>query len=65
MIEVRKEECTQFETTFAYPVDRKKCGCTIFLGYTSNLVTSGLREVRFLWNIKARSTDEFYDCKNY
>jgi len=45
MIESRKEPCTLFEPTFAYPEDRKKTGCTIFLGYTSNLVTSGLREV--------------------
>jgi deoxyhypusine synthase len=32
-------------TTFDYPVGRAKTGCTIFLGYTSNLVSCGLREV--------------------
>uniref|UniRef100_A0A1I7Z6B4 Deoxyhypusine synthase n=1 Tax=Steinernema glaseri TaxID=37863 RepID=A0A1I7Z6B4_9BILA len=52
MIEARKEE-PEFEdgidATFPFPEGRKKRGCTIFLGYTSNLVSSGLREViRFL-----------------
>lgn len=30
---------------FPYPEGRKKKACTIFLGYTSNLVSSGIREV--------------------
>ncbi|PAV62803.1 hypothetical protein WR25_23431 [Diploscapter pachys] len=30
---------------FLYPEGRRKRGCTIFLGYTSNLVSSGLREI--------------------
>uniref|UniRef100_A0A914E9F4 deoxyhypusine synthase n=1 Tax=Acrobeloides nanus TaxID=290746 RepID=A0A914E9F4_9BILA len=34
---------------FPYPVGRPRKSCTIFLGYTSNLVSSGLREIiRFL-----------------
>jgi len=34
---------------FPYPADRLKRACTIFLGYTSNLVSSGLREtIRYL-----------------
>lgn len=34
---------------FAYPGGRRKTGCTIFLGYTSNMISSGLREsIRFL-----------------
>ncbi|CAI4228499.1 unnamed protein product [Auanema sp. JU1783] len=37
------EDCS--EPLFPYPEGRKKTGCTIFLGYTSNLVSSGLREV--------------------
>lgn len=44
MIEDREHPCTLFEKTFTYPKDRKKSGCTIFLGYTSNMVTSGLRD---------------------
>ncbi|CAI5443333.1 unnamed protein product [Caenorhabditis angaria] len=32
-----------------YPENREKMNCTIFLGYTSNLVTSGLRDIiRFI-----------------
>ncbi|VDK52898.1 unnamed protein product [Gongylonema pulchrum] len=31
--------------TFPYPPGKRKNACTIFLGYTSNLVTSGVREV--------------------
>ena len=31
------------------PVHRTKTNCTVFLGYTSNLISSGLREnIRFL-----------------
>ncbi|KAI6172003.1 hypothetical protein M3Y98_00924600 [Aphelenchoides besseyi] len=45
MIECRNEPCTAFEETFDYPISRKKRACTIFLGYTSNLVTSGLRDI--------------------
>ncbi|CAD5212391.1 unnamed protein product [Bursaphelenchus okinawaensis] len=44
MIECRKKPFEGYEDTFSYPEGRKKTGCTIFLGYTSNLVTSGLRE---------------------
>ncbi|KAI9348950.1 Deoxyhypusine synthase [Zopfochytrium polystomum] len=33
------------ETTYFTPEDRQKVKCKIFLGYTSNLVSSGLREV--------------------
>uniref|UniRef100_A0A915CL44 Deoxyhypusine synthase n=1 Tax=Ditylenchus dipsaci TaxID=166011 RepID=A0A915CL44_9BILA len=37
------------EPCFPYPIARKKKALTLFLGYTSNLVTSGLREIfRFL-----------------
>ncbi|CAB3403844.1 unnamed protein product [Caenorhabditis bovis] len=37
------------DATFPYPENRRKRNCTIFLGYTSNLVTSGLREtLRFI-----------------
>lgn len=38
--------CDDDEKLFPYPEGRQKRSCTIFLGYTSNLVTSGLREVR-------------------
>ncbi len=31
---------------FDYPEGRKRMPCTIFLGFTSNLVSCGLREVR-------------------
>ncbi|KAI6242859.1 hypothetical protein M3Y99_00194600 [Aphelenchoides fujianensis] len=49
MIDCRNEPCTAFEPTFEYPAGKKKRGCTIFLGFTSNLVTSGLRDIfRFL-----------------
>ncbi|CAD5216536.1 unnamed protein product [Bursaphelenchus xylophilus] len=44
MIACRRKDFSGFESSFAYPEGRKKTGCTIFLGYTSNLVTSGLRE---------------------
>ncbi|CAA19451.1 Deoxyhypusine synthase [Caenorhabditis elegans] len=37
--------CDDDEKLFPYPEGRQKRSCTIFLGYTSNLVTSGLREV--------------------
>lgn len=29
----------------SFPADRKKKACTIYLGYTSNLISSGLREI--------------------
>ncbi|CAP37938.1 Protein CBR-DHPS-1 [Caenorhabditis briggsae] len=38
-------ECDEDEKKLPYPEGRDKRSCTIFLGYTSNLVTSGLREV--------------------
>uniref|UniRef100_A0A1I7UUP1 deoxyhypusine synthase n=1 Tax=Caenorhabditis tropicalis TaxID=1561998 RepID=A0A1I7UUP1_9PELO len=37
--------CDDDEKILPYPTGREKKSCTIFLGYTSNLVTSGLREV--------------------
>ncbi|MFH4982505.1 hypothetical protein AB6A40_009214 [Gnathostoma spinigerum] len=49
MIAAREKSHGCCDDTFEYPQGKKKPGCTIFLGYTSNLVTSGLREViRFL-----------------
>ncbi|KAK5971045.1 putative deoxyhypusine synthase, partial [Trichostrongylus colubriformis] len=33
------------EKFFPYPLERRIPHCTIFLGYTSNLVSSGLREI--------------------
>uniref|UniRef100_A0A914VRR3 deoxyhypusine synthase n=1 Tax=Plectus sambesii TaxID=2011161 RepID=A0A914VRR3_9BILA len=37
------------DADFQYPKNRRKTGCTIFLGYTSNLISSGIREtLRFL-----------------
>lgn len=44
MLTVREE---QFEGdhTLPYPEGKQKKACTIFFGYTSNLVTSGVREV--------------------
>ncbi|KAK0393665.1 hypothetical protein QR680_000343 [Steinernema hermaphroditum] len=48
MIKCRNEE-PQFEDGtdeyYPYPEGKKKRACTIFLGYTSNLVSSGLRDV--------------------
>ncbi|VDM24631.1 unnamed protein product [Toxocara canis] len=43
MLSAREEHVTGDET-FPYPPGKKKTACTIFLGYTSNMVTSGLRE---------------------
>ncbi|KAJ3307841.1 hypothetical protein HDU76_004329, partial [Blyttiomyces sp. JEL0837] len=39
------EPITADETTYFAPEERSKVKCKIFLGYTSNLVSSGLREV--------------------
>ncbi|CAJ0565651.1 unnamed protein product, partial [Mesorhabditis spiculigera] len=48
----KREDLSELEDPaecFPYPAGRRKTGCTIFLGYTSNLVSSGLREIlRFL-----------------
>ncbi|KJH47898.1 deoxyhypusine synthase [Dictyocaulus viviparus] len=42
---------------FPYPKERRITNCTIFLGYTSNLISSGLREVlRFVVQ------HDFVDC---
>lgn len=38
----------QLDPFFKYPSNRKRRALTIFLGYTSNMVTSGLREVLFI-----------------
>ncbi|CAJ0931977.1 unnamed protein product, partial [Mesorhabditis belari] len=47
MLKLRDEpfDLGDAEPNFPYPSERKKKGCTIFLGYTSNLVSSGLREI--------------------
>lgn len=47
MIESRKEslDISPELAAFPYPEGRLRKSCTIFLGYTSNLVSSGLREV--------------------
>ena len=47
MIEARKEQPPLEEDVdplFPYPEGKKRPACTIFLGYTSNLVSAGLRE---------------------
>ena len=52
MIAARREPAPVEEDVdpyFPYPHGRQRPACTIFLGYTSNLVSSGLREtIRFL-----------------
>ncbi|TKR82113.1 hypothetical protein L596_015886 [Steinernema carpocapsae] len=48
MITARNEEVEildDVDPCFPYPEGRKKRACTIFLGYTSNLISSGLRDV--------------------
>lgn len=48
MIAARRDEPTLDDgvsRTFDYPIGRVKTGCTLFLGYTSNLISCGLREV--------------------
>lgn len=35
----------QIDSCFPYPPERLRRSLTIFLGFTSNMVTSGLREV--------------------
>ncbi|GMR37035.1 hypothetical protein PMAYCL1PPCAC_07230, partial [Pristionchus mayeri] len=40
----REKEVSGEEKTFPYPEGRKKRALTLFMGYTSNLVSSGLRE---------------------
>lgn len=35
----------QLDPFFKYPIGRRRQALTIFLGYTSNMVTSGLRDV--------------------
>ncbi|XP_075942278.1 deoxyhypusine synthase [Anarhichas minor] len=51
MIEKRLEPVEEDEGTEGIALDehRSKSGCTIFLGYTSNLISSGIREsIRYL-----------------
>ncbi|MGH0192049.1 UNVERIFIED_CONTAM: hypothetical protein FKN15_002257 [Acipenser sinensis] len=51
MIEKRLEPLEQTEEPSAPPdlSQRHHSGCTIFLGYTSNLISSGVREsIRYL-----------------
>lgn len=47
MLDLRETslECDEDEKKSPYPEGRDRKSCTIFLGYTSNLVTSGLREI--------------------
>lgn len=40
-----REEQFDGDHILPYPEGKRKRACTIFLGYTSNLVTSGVREV--------------------
>lgn len=56
MLTIREE---QFEGdhTLPYPEGKQKRACTIFLGYTSNLVTSGVRE-----NIRYLVEHDLVDC---
>jgi deoxyhypusine synthase len=43
------EPLPEGETEEEQPTDRSKLRCTIFLGYTSNMISSGVREIiRFL-----------------
>lgn len=44
MLSARDEKLSGDDEFLPYPAGKKKRSCTIFLGYTSNLVTSGLRE---------------------
>ncbi|VDN05611.1 unnamed protein product [Thelazia callipaeda] len=44
-----REEHLEGEIMLPYPKEKKRRACTIFLGYTSNLITSGVREsIRYL-----------------
>lgn len=55
-----KREAVEFETGlkhFEYPGLREKTGCTIFLGFTSNMVSSGLRDI-----IRFVVKHNFIDC---
>ncbi|KAK6052299.1 hypothetical protein COOONC_10197 [Cooperia oncophora] len=47
MLDEREACCDgdNMEKFFPYPIERRIPRCTIFLGYTSNLVSSGLREM--------------------
>uniref|UniRef100_A0A0K0DHU0 deoxyhypusine synthase n=1 Tax=Angiostrongylus cantonensis TaxID=6313 RepID=A0A0K0DHU0_ANGCA len=60
MLDERSKQNTvghQEEKFFPYPEERRILHCTIFLGFTSNLVSSGLREVlRFVVE------HDFVDC---
>lgn len=38
----------ELDPFFEYPQGKERRALTIFLGYTSNMVTSGLREVFFV-----------------
>uniref|UniRef100_A0A0N5ADW6 deoxyhypusine synthase n=1 Tax=Syphacia muris TaxID=451379 RepID=A0A0N5ADW6_9BILA len=49
MLAARDEPLVDGEQYLPYPAGKKRNSCTIFLGYTSNLVTSGLREhIRYI-----------------
>lgn len=48
MLSMRDEHSSEVVETFSYPTGKKKKNCTLFFGYTSNLVTSGLREVMYI-----------------
>ena len=48
MIAARREELIaspEIDRYFDYPDNRRRRSCTIFLGFTSNLISSGLRDV--------------------
>ncbi|VDO75151.1 unnamed protein product, partial [Heligmosomoides polygyrus] len=57
MLDERQKSSDEPAKFFPYPKERRIPQCTIFLGYTSNLVSSGLREVlRFVVQ------HDFVDC---
>lgn len=51
-------ESFELESCFSYPSGRRRRPLTIFLGYTSNMVTSGLREVSVHIYVKWKITRE-------
>ena len=49
MLEVRRNGSFELDQLECDPFIRRRSGCTLFLGYTSNLVSSGIREtIRYL-----------------
>lgn len=59
MLKARNESVT-FESDlnyFEFPGKREKTGCTIFLGFTSNMISSGLRDI-----IRFIVKHNFIDC---